>query len=83
MKKNQFATTNFYLAVFLACKGLRLLDIDRTDPRRAIFIFEDTHERGEWVSLFNFGEEALVDARKFASTIKGIKPQSKLWTLLY
>jgi len=75
--QNLYSTSSFYPASFLLCKGLRLIDIDRTNPHRCEFIFEDSPEREEWLQSFNFAEEdapkVLVDARKLINAIKTLK----------
>jgi len=72
-----FKTNNFYLSAFLICKGLILVDVNRSNPRRAIFIFQDSSNREELVKEFEFGQDALVDARKYSYTLKELK--SKLY----
>lgn len=79
MKREYYRTANFYLSAFLCCKGLDLINIDKANPHRATFVFEDGPEREEWVSLFNFGKEALVDARQYALTLKELK--NKLYSI--
>ncbi len=72
-----FRLTNFYLAAFLFSKGIELVNIDRTDPKRSEFVFLDTPEREGLVQNFNFASEdspeSLVDARKFIMAIKMLK----------
>lgn len=73
MHLNRFKTSDFYLSAFLLCRGLRLVEIDRANPRRVGFVFLDTPDRKELVREFDFGEKALVDVRKFAATVKDLK----------
>lgn len=72
-----FRTTNFYIAVFLSAKGLELVNIDKTDPKRCVFVFVDTPEREALVELFNFAKEdhpeVVVDARKLVYATKKLK----------
>ncbi|MCL4390053.1 MAG: DUF5659 domain-containing protein [Patescibacteria group bacterium] len=72
-----FATSNFYCAIFLYVKGLRLVDIDRAIPQRSQFVFLDTLERKSLVQSFNFAEknspEVMVDAREFEMATKTLK----------
>jgi len=72
-----FKTTNFYLASFLFAKGLELVNIDRTDPKKCVFVFADTSMRESLVEVFNFGREndpeILVDARTLILAIKTLK----------
>ena len=72
-----FLTSNFYCSVFCYLKGLQLIDIDRSNPQRAQFVFVDTPERENLIRQFNFAErnsiEVMVDAREFEMTIKTLK----------
>ncbi|MFA6525375.1 MAG: DUF5659 domain-containing protein [Patescibacteria group bacterium] len=52
---------------------MELIDIDRKDRKRAVFIFADVHKRSVMVNQFIFGKEALVDARQFANALKELK----------
>lgn len=72
-----FAISSFYISVFLLVKGLKLVDIDRSNPQRSQFIFIDSSEREELVKQYNYAErnspEVLVDAREFEIGIKALK----------
>lgn len=75
--KNQYSTSNFYCAVFCYIKGLQLVDIDRSNPPRAQFVFLDVPDREKIVRQYSFAErnssEVLVDAREFEAAIKVLK----------
>lgn len=75
--KEYFRISNFYTSAFLFSKGLELIDIDRTDPKRSQFVFLDTPERELLIHNFNFAKEdspeVLVDSRKFIVAIKTLK----------
>lgn len=82
MKVNQldekhYSTSNFYSAVFLYVKGLQLIDIDKSNPQRAQFVFIDSQERENLIRQFNFSEkdspDVMVDAREFEMAIKTLK----------
>lgn len=78
MKKDKyFKSSNFYQSAFLFAKGLKLVDIDRTDSKRCLFVFIDTPEREELLRFFNFGkedaQEVMVDGRKIIAAIKILK----------
>lgn len=77
MNQQQFRTTNFYLAAYLLAEGMKLLDIDRSNPRRSVFVFAEEPKREDLVHNYNFGQEALVDARKYSLILKELK--SKLY----
>lgn len=78
MKKQFYRTSNFYLSAYLICRGLELVSLVRDDPKRAAFVFTDSAEREEMVNQYNFGKEALVDARRFVAATKELK--YKLYT---
>jgi len=71
-EKKQFTLSDFYLAAFLRAKGLELLNIDFTNPRRALFVFEDKKDRQTLVEDFLFGR-AKIEPKGFVSAIKELK----------
>ena len=80
--KNKAGVTlvnNLYISAFLYSRGLRLIDIYRTDPRRAQFVFQDNGEfTGEkLIHFYNYSlknePEMMVDAREFVTAIKALK----------
>ena len=72
-----YKTNNFYCAAFLFAKGLELVNVDRTDPRKCLFVFVSHPELELMLRAFNFGSVdepvALVDARKLVYAIKKLK----------
>ena len=72
-----FRTNNFYLASFLFAKGLELVNIDRTDTKKCVFVFMDTPLRELLVGVFNFGKEndpeAMIDSRKMILAVRTLK----------
>jgi hypothetical protein len=77
MKKTYFRTKNFYLASFLYAKGAVLVSIDRTEPKKVLFVFIESPDILAWLEAFNFGKEnnpeVLVDGRKLIQAIKELK----------
>jgi predicted RNA-binding protein YlxR (DUF448 family) len=71
-KNQQFSTSDFYLAAFLRAKGFQLLDINKTNPQRALFIFKDKEGRESLVEDFLFGR-AEIEPKSFVSAIKELK----------
>jgi len=71
--KNKYFTSSFYLAALLFAKGLDLAQIEKTDPRRAKFVFINSPELEQLVELFNFGKDCPVDARRYSFAIKSLK----------
>ena len=68
----QFKTSDFYLSAFLLSKGFKLLDIDKSNPQRALFVFQDKKERQGLVEDFLFGR-TKVEPKGFVSAIKELK----------
>ncbi len=72
-----FRTPDFYLAAYLFVQKLWLVNIDRTDRSKCLFVFRDTPERQDLVSNFRYAKEALIDARQYAFAVR--KLNSKLY----
>ena len=62
---------------------MELVSIDRTDPKKCVFVFADDPLRELFVGVFNFGKEndpeRQVDARTLILAIKTLK--DKLYQL--
>jgi hypothetical protein len=66
-----FETTDFYLACYLRCDGLRLAGI-RREGARSVFRFEDRSDREE-VTLAFFNNEGNVRPLAYAAAIRDLK----------
>ena len=75
-ENKQFTNSDFYLSAFCLAKGLRLIDIDRANPRRFLFVFNDKKDRQNLIEDFLFGR-ARIEPKSFVSAIKELK------TLIY
>jgi len=73
MNQNKYQTNNFYLAAFLLCRGQKLIDLNKTNPNKADFIFDDSPDREKLVRAFLFNQEVLVDIKKFIFFQKELK----------
>ncbi|MCK4388078.1 MAG: hypothetical protein KAW00_04825 [Dehalococcoidia bacterium] len=51
----KYQTSDLYVASYLLLMGLELLDVDRRDRRRCIFVFEDREGRAKLVHSFMVG----------------------------
>lgn len=71
-KTKYFKTSNFYLSAFLQAKGINLVDIDKSNPRQSLFVFNETEDRQSLAEDFLFGRGS-VEPRKFAQSIKSLK----------
>ena len=74
--KNEYELSDFYCAVYLKTCGLQLIGVNRTDPRRFRFVFQDREDRAKLVEDF-FAGRAAVEPRQFTAAIKEMK------TLMY
>lgn len=70
--ENQFITSDFYTAVFLLAKEYKLVGINKADPRRFRFVFEDQKSRAELLEDF-FNGTTAVEPRSFITAIKELK----------
>lgn len=71
-KKQRFELSDFYLAVFLRANNFQLLETIKDDPRRVLFVFEDTKNRQNLVEDFLFGR-AKIEPKSFVAAIKELK----------
>lgn len=69
---NTFTTDSFQLASFLLSEQCNLLALDRSNPKRIIFIFEETLLRQELTQKF-LSHQASVEPHRFASAQKDLK----------
>ncbi len=67
-----FATSDFYLAALLMANRLRIVELDRSNPRRVRFVFEDSPIRKCLVVEF-LNSEATVNAQAFIAAIRHLK----------
>jgi len=57
--KNEYSTSDFQLAVVLCALGAKLIFIDKTNPQRAVFQFEDDGQINAAVESYFRGELRL------------------------
>jgi Domain of unknown function (DUF5659) len=67
-----YRTSDFGCATALVASGFRLLRLDKSNPRRAVFVFEDGEDLRAKTGAFWSGG-LLVDARQFFETSKRLK----------
>lgn len=65
----EFATSDLALAGYLKLRGLELVRVDRSNPRKAVFYFDDTIDVAEQLVL----EFANSDFRKYDWEIRALK----------
>ncbi len=68
-----YRTSNFYLAAYLYAHNLSVVNVDKTNPNKCVFVFEDSPEREDLEWNFLYGKEALVDAKLYAQAIRDLK----------
>ena len=69
---NTFCTDNFILASLLLSESCHLLSVDRTNPRRVAFIFENTDKRQSLTDKF-LAHEALVEVHRYNGAQRDLK----------
>lgn len=67
-----FSTDNFQLACYLLAESCKLLMVDKFNPRRALFIFEESERRQELTQKF-ISYQASVEPHRFFSAQKDLK----------
>lgn len=68
----QFNCSDLYLSAFVIANGGELIDVDRTDRKRAVFIFNDFEGRESLIAAF-WSKQATVEPRAFVAAIKEAK----------
>lgn len=69
---NEYLTSDFYIAVFLLAKGHKIAYVNRDDPRRICFAFDEFEGRANLLRAFLYGE-AQVEPQAFIASIKTLK----------
>ena len=67
-----FGTDSYLLASYLLSQSCILLDLDRTNPRRVVFIFQEEPKRITLTEKF-LSHKATVEPHKFQSAQKDLK----------
>ncbi|MBL7125149.1 MAG: hypothetical protein ISS51_03525 [Dehalococcoidales bacterium] len=70
MEREKYETSDIALASYLLCSGANLLEIDRQNPRRCLFVFNVPNQ-----SLITKWQEgkATVNALAFHNAYQGLK----------
>ena len=69
---NGYQTRDFYIAAFLLAKGHKIAGINRDDPKRVLFVFNDFEGREDLLRAFLYGE-ATCEPQGFIVAIKTLK----------
>lgn len=67
-----FTTDSFLLASYLLAESCTLLSLDRTNPKRVIFVFKDSGERKQLTEKF-LAHKGLIEPHRFYGSQKDIK----------
>lgn len=71
---NPFSTFDLGTSVALVCAGYELLHIDKTNPKKALFLFENSDDLVECTRMY-WKNELQVDALQYWNTLKNLKNQ--------
>lgn len=71
-KANTFSTDSFQLAAFLLSESISLISTDKTNPRRVLFVFEESELREKLTEEF-LAHKAKIEPHKFFSAQKDLK----------
>lgn len=67
-----FPTDNFILAAYLLTESCVLLSCDKSNPKRVVFIFENSKQRKMLTQKF-LAYEAKIEPHKYFSAQKDLK----------
>lgn len=67
-----FATESFILASYLLSNGCILLEVDKTNPHRASFVFENSKFLEDLIEQFH-AYQAQIEPHKFFNAQKDLK----------
>ncbi len=72
MKNPIFSTDSFQLASFLLSESCSLVSLDRTNPRRILFVFEESGKRKDLTEKF-LAYMAVVEPHRLYSAQRDLK----------
>lgn len=67
-----FSTDSFQLASFLLAESCKLISLDRTNPRRVVFVFEESEEREKLTEAF-LSHTAKIEPHKLYASQRDLK----------
>lgn len=70
---NEYRTKDFYISAALQTCGLKLVSLDRNDPQRVEFVFEDPNDEAHRIVNDYWDGKLQLDAFQFVSSVKLIK----------
>lgn len=69
---NEYKTKDFYIAAFLLARGHKISYVNRDDPKRVFFAFNNFEDRENLIRDFLYGE-TVVEPQAFIAAIKNLK----------
>lgn len=69
---NNFPTDNFQLACYLISEAVPLLSLDKTNPRRVLFVFEESEQRKALTQKY-LSYQAETEVHRIFSAQKDLK----------
>lgn len=67
-----FSTDSFQLASYLLCESIPLVSTDKSNPKRVLFLFEESDLRKKLTEEF-LAHKAQVEPHRLASAQKDLK----------
>ena len=72
MKNKSFESDHFSLCAYLLCKSFVLLSVKKDNPKRVVFVFEDSPEREQLTQEF-FSNQGCVEPNSYFAAQKNLK----------
>ena len=72
MNENHYSTEDLYLAAYLQCKNIELIDARREDTKRVKFCFHNTDKIQRYVQEF-FARQGAVKPLIYADAVRSLK----------
>ena len=72
MRNNAYQLADFEVATLLLTLGFKLLDIDKANPKKAFFVFENSPKIPETIDAY-FNDTLSVNPRILFMQSKGLK----------
>jgi len=70
--EDTFKTCDLYLSAYLSIEGMKVVTIDRYNPQRCNFIFENREDVDELIETFRLGK-ARVEPKQYMFKIRELK----------
>lgn len=71
-ENNSFSTDNFALSAYLLSEGCHLLYVEKTNPKRVQFVFEESDLRKSLTEKF-LSHQAQIEPHRYFSAQKDLK----------